>query len=288
MGEECNETIEEKDAEGFTTFRSKRLSKISNENEETKENSKIEATEPFETKEPEIVEDRQTDKKSSWHQTDSETRCLESKKNIREFSNVNEEKNTVYEGDCDNEIENNFTDAKEESKKDDKVFSDKEQVPYVEKHVESMGALLTEETKIGIKEEYSKESEVTCDILSYVSINAEEKQGEIDIDTNQTENIDNDTIKENENGKLVIHDVEVEKADKENHSVWTEVIDAVSKTIENKNEIEIIQTYDKDVDNYMAKYSNEDKGKEHIESSPIENTNNASKDKCDVKCDVDD
>merc|ERR1711915_993734 len=178
--EKCNETIEEKDVEGFTTVRSKRLSKISNENEETKENSKTEATEPFETKEPEIVEDRLTDKKSSWHQTDSETRCLESKKNIREFSNVNEEKNTVYEGDCDNKIENNFTDAKEESKKDDKVFIDKEQVPYVEKHTRSMGALLAEETKIGIKEEYSKESEVICDILSYVSKNAEEKQGEID------------------------------------------------------------------------------------------------------------
>merc|ERR1711915_1105306 len=146
--EKCNETIEEKDVEGFTTVRSKRLSKISNENEETKENSKIEATEPFETKESEIVEDRQTDKKSSWHQTDSETRCLESKKNIREFSNLNEEKNTVYEGDCDNEIENNFTDTKEESKKDDKIFSDEKQVPYVEKHTESRGALLTEETKI--------------------------------------------------------------------------------------------------------------------------------------------
>merc|ERR1711915_56283 len=115
--EKCNATIEEKDAEGFTTVRSKRLSKISNENEETKENSKIEATEPFETKEPEIVEDRQTNKKSSWHQTDSETRRLESKKNMREFGNVNEERNTIYKGDCDNKIENNFTDAKEESKK---------------------------------------------------------------------------------------------------------------------------------------------------------------------------
>merc|ERR1711915_967729 len=287
MGEECNETIEEKDAEGFTTFKSKRLSKISNENEETKENSKTEATEPSETKEPEIVEDRQTDKKSSWHQTDSETRCLESKKNIREFSNVNEEKNTVYEGDCDNEIENNFTDTKEESKKDDKIFSDEKQVPYVEKHTESRGALLTEETKIGIKEEYSKEREVICDILSYVSINTEEKQGKIDIDTNQTEDIDNDTIKENDNGKLVIHDVEVEKADKENLSVLTEVTDVVSETIENKNEIKIIETYDEDVENYMAKCANEDRGKEHIENSPTENTNNASKDKCDVRCDVD-
>merc|ERR1711915_528665 len=62
----------------------------------------IVAAEPFETKEPEIVEDRQTNKKSSWHQTDSEIRCLESNKNIRKFGNVNEEKNTVYEGDCDN------------------------------------------------------------------------------------------------------------------------------------------------------------------------------------------
>merc|ERR1711915_468611 len=180
-----------------------------------------------------------------------------------------------------------FTNAKEESKKDDIVFSDKEQVPYVEKPTESMGALLTEEMKRGIKEEYSKESEVICDILSYVSKNAEEKQGEIDIDTNQTENIDNDTIKENENGKLVIHDVAVEKADKENHSVWTEVTNVVSKTIESKNEIEIIQTYDEDVENYMAKCANEDKGKDYIENSPTENTNNASKDKCDVRCDVD-
>merc|ERR1711915_154349 len=178
-------------------------------------------------------------------------------------------------------------DAKEESKKDDKEFSDEEQVLYVEKHTESMGALLTEETKIGIKEEYSKESEVICDILRYASINAEEKQGAIDIDTNQTEDIDNDTIKENENGKLVIHDVEVEKADKENHSVLTEVTYVVSETIENKNEIKIIQTYDEDVENYMAKCANEDKGKEHIENSPTENTNNASKDKCYVRCDVD-
>merc|ERR1711915_725062 len=102
-----------------------------------------------------------------------------------------------------------------------------------------------------------------------------------------SEDIDNDTIKENENGKLVIHDVEEEKAVKENHSVLTEVTDVVSKTIKNKNEIEIIQTYDKDVENYMAKCANEDKGKEHIENSPTENTNNASKDKCDVRCDVD-
>merc|ERR1719419_466929 len=273
--EKCNETIEDKDAEGFTTVRSKRLSKISNENEETKESSKIEAAEPFDRKEPEIVKDIQTNKKVSWHQTDSETITIDSKKKILEFGNINEEKNTVYEGECDNEIGNRFTHAKEESKKDDYVFSDKEQVSYVEKHTESMGVFLTEETKVGIKEEYSKESEVICDILNYVSINAEEKQGETDIDSNQREDTDNDTIKENENKNFVIYDVELEKADKEIDSISTEVTDVNSKTSDQNEE------------NYMAECVNEDKGKKYTEISPTEKTNNASKDKCDVKCDAD-
>jgi len=273
--EKFNETIEDKDAEGFTTVRSKRLSKISNENEETKESSKIEAAEPFDRKEPEIVKDIQTNKKSSLHQTDSETITIDSKKKILEFGNINEEKNTVYEGECDNEIGNRFTHAKEESKKDDYVFSDKEQVSYVEKHTESMGVFLTEETKVGIKEEYSKESEVICDILNYVSINAEEKQGETDIDSNQREDTDNDTIKENENKNFVIYDVELEKADKEIDSISTEVTDVNSKTSDENEE------------NYMAECVNEDKGKKYTEISPTEKTNNASKDKCDVKCDAD-